>query len=147
MPASSLPSVAQRGFFCGFLPGTPLSLFQGQIKLATDSIHNCHRTPRRSHNLVDFKTARLIKPCIPSAVPFQSHSLCSIPCAAIRCVLSVCGEFFFSRGTCNQLLSGREQRTLPGGCIDSPAPLQTPCVVPQYCLLPMALGWASHDFR
>ena len=147
MPASLLPSVAQRGFFCDFLPGTPLSLFQGRIKLAMDSIHNCHRTPRRSHDLVDFKTARLIEACIPSADPFRSKSLCSIPRAAIQCVLSVCGKSFSPRGTCNRLLSGREQRTSPEGCVDSPAPLQTPCVVPQYCLLPMALGLASHNFH
>ena len=90
-----------------------------------------------------FKTVRLPRTCIPSADPFRLESLCSISCVAIQYVLSVCGESFFPRGTCNLLLSGRELRTSSGGCIGSPAPPQTPCVVPQYCLLPMALGWAT----
>ena len=138
MPASSLPSVAQRGFFCGFLPGTPLSLFQGRIKLVTDSIHNCHRTPRRSHDLVDFKTARLIGACIPNVDPFRSESLYSTFYSCVQCALSVYGESYFPSGTWNRVLSGREQRTSPGGCNVSPAPLSDPLRGPP--LLPPAYG-------
>ena len=90
-----------------------------------------------------FKTARLIGTCIPNADPFRSKSLCSIPRAAVQCVLSVCGESFFPRGTCNLLLSGRELRTSSGGCIGSPPPPPDPLRGPP--ILPTAYGsWLGY---
>ena len=83
-------------------------MFQGRIKLAYGQHPRLPRRPAAPMSWWILEPARSIRSCTSNVDPFCSESLCSIPCAAIQCVLSVCGESFFPRGTCNRLLSGRE---------------------------------------
>ena len=128
VPASTLPSVARNKFCCGFLPGSSLRLFQGATGDAqrTASTTAEDFPPLSSALLPWWILDSVARPHlsmhIPIVVPSYSESLCFLSCAPILCVLSVCGESFFPRGTCNRLLSGRERRTSPGGCIGSPDP-------------------------
>ena len=111
---------------------------QGQIKLVTDSIHNCPGRPTAPVTWWILEPAELIRTCTLNADPFRSESLYSTFYSCVQCGLSVYGESYFPSGTCNQVLSGREQRTSPGGCNVSPAPLSDPLRGPP--LLPPAYG-------
>ena len=140
MPASTLPSVAKNKFCCGFLPGSSRGLSQGQ----TDPVQQTASTAAADFPplpplsclggfLVPSRAS--ISTCISQlqipltqSLSVSFHVLPSCACSPFTGNLS---SRVVPVTYCFQAVS---YRTSPGGCIGSPAPLQTPCVVPQCCL-------------